>query len=143
VAYTAPTVADFKAYFDRDFPFGVTNAEVKDSDITRALTEAGLCINEALWSEQAEYTTGYFYLTAHYLVMNLRASSQGIAGNYAWLQNSRSAGSVSESVSIPEQILRSPTLSMLAKTNYGARYLEMILPKLIGAVHAVCGATTP
>lgn len=143
MAYTAPSATDFKSYFTRDFPYGSTDATVKDADITKAIAEAGFNINQGLFSSQSEYTIGYLYLTAHYLVIDLRASSQGIAGQYSWLQASKSVGSVSESFSIPQRILDNPYLAMLSKTNYGAKYISLLLPRLIGQVFTVYGGTQP
>ncbi len=135
-----PTVAEFKAYFDRDFPYGSTSATVKDADIQKALDEAALYFNDTLFSEAA-ISIAYLYLTAHLMVMNLRASTQGIAGNYSWLESSKSVGSVSTSSEIPEAIKSNPILSALSKTNYGAKYLSMLLPALVGQIFTSHGAT--
>ena len=138
---TNPTVADFKAFFVRDFPYGSTTAAVMDADITRALLEAGANFNSALWSTQAEYSMAYLYVAAHYLVIDLRASSQGIAGTYSWLTSSKGVGSVNESYSIPQSILDSPVFSMFSKTAYGAKYLSLALPRIVGNVISVTGGT--
>lgn len=143
MAYTQPTVTDFKAYFTRDFPYGTTNDTVLNSDITKAMGEANFSFNEALFSSQTNYTIGFLYLTAHYLVIDLRNSSQGLAGTYAWLETSKSVGSVSQGFSIPQQILDHPILAMLSKTPYGAKYLELISPSLVGQIFSSCGATLP
>ncbi len=139
-----PTAADFKAYFTRDFPYGTDPAtSILDADINKAIVEAGVNFNSALWPTQALFTMAYLYLTAHYLVMDLRASSQGIAGSYSWMTSSKSVGSVSESFTIPQKILDNPYLAMISKTNYGAKYLSLALPQLAGQVFAVCGRTKP
>lgn len=141
MAYTKPDATAFKAYFDRDFPFGSTIETVRDADIDKAIGEASVAYNEALFSSQANFTIGFMYLIAHYLVMDLRASSQGIAGEYSWLRTSKAAGSVSEGITVPQYILDHPVLSMLSKTNYGAKYLALILGSAVGAVSVVCGGT--
>lgn len=143
MAYTAPTVADFKAYFARDFPYGTTSETVMDSDITAGLQEAGFNFNEGLYSSQAKYSLCYLLLAAHYLVTNLQSSSQGIAGAYSFLSTSKSVGSVSESTAIPDGILQDPYLSMLVKTPYGARYISLVLPLIRGNFFAVFGGTHP
>jgi hypothetical protein len=81
-------------------------------------------------------------LSAHYMVMALRSSSQGMFGQYAFLLGSKGAGSVSEGQSIPQEILDNPTYSMLCKTTYGAKYLFNLLPVLKGASFTVCGGTS-
>lgn len=141
--YTNPTVADFKAYFTRDFPYGVTDDTVMDSDIQRAIDETAVFINPELFGTQDSYTIGFLLLSAHNLVTNLRASSQGINGQYSFLQQSRSAGSVSESLAIPQRILDNAEYAMLTKTNYGSKFLFMILPQLSGQVYIVRGRTLP
>lgn len=143
MAYTQPTVADFKAYYDRDFPFGTTLAEVRDADITKALALAAINFNTAFFADQATYSIGFLYLTAHYLVTNLRNSSQGIAGQYSWLQTGKSVGNVSENFQIPQRILDNPEFAMYSKTTYGAEYLMLILPQLAGNMFVVCGGTRP
>lgn len=138
-----PTEDDFKLYFCRDFPFGEKPDVVMDSDITKAISEAGFNFNDSLFSNQSKFTMGYMYLAAHHLVINLRASSQGIAGAYSWLQASKGVGSVNESFSIPQRILDNPNFAMLSKTMYGAKFLSLILPQLVGQAFIVCGGTQP
>lgn len=142
MSYTNPTITDFKNYFDRDFQYGATDLTVKDSDITKALNQSSLRIFGGFESQDA-YTEGFLLLMAHSLVMNLLASSQGTAGKYEWLVNSKSVGSVSSGYSIPERISGNATFAMLSKTEYGARYLEFILPYLNGPVYTVAGDTLP
>lgn len=140
---TIPDEQDFKQHFFRDFPFGDESDldYVGDRDISKAIKEAKVNINQDLFADQCEFELGFLYLTAHYLVMDLRASSQGLSGQYSWLQQSKSVGSVSESFGIPQKILDNPIFAMLSKTNYGAKYLSLILPKMTGAVFAICGDT--
>lgn len=138
-----PTVIDFKTYFFRDFPYGTTLNTVIDQDITNALGDAAFNFNPGLFPTQANYTLGYLLLAAHYLVVNLRASSQGIMGSYSWLTSGKGVGSVSESFSIPQRILDNPELAMYSKTNYGAKYLSLILPQLAGQVFVLHGTTLP
>lgn len=144
--YENPNVDDFKYFFYRDFPYCPSEKYddtnyVLDRDIQRAIEETAIFINSAFASTQESYTNQFLYLTAHNMVMNLRSSSQGLNGQYSWLQNSRGAGGVSESLAIPDRILENPELAMLAKTNYGAKYLLMIIPQISGQVFTVCGGT--
>lgn len=81
------------------------------------------------------------YLTAHYLCLDLRAASQGIQGQYSWVQTSRSVGSVSEGLQVPQRIMDNPELAMLTKTTYGGKYLQLILPQLSGQIFSVFGGT--
>lgn len=142
-SYTKPDAAAFKTYFDRDFPYGSTIDTVRDSDIEKAFAEADFNFNETLFSSQSQFTIGFLYLSAHYLVTDLRNASQGIAGQYSWMVTSKSVGSVSESSTIPQRILDNPEFAMLSKTTYGAKYLSLVLPLLAGNIFTVEGATSP
>lgn len=140
MAYSNPSVADFKANFVRDFPYGVDiNNDVLDSDITYAFQFTNTSVNQGFFTDQGSYAVGYNLLAAHYLVTNLRASSQGINGQYNWLQVSKAVGQVNEAFAIPQYILNNPLLSSLSKTNYGQAYLVMILPNLVGFMYGVYG----
>lgn len=144
MAYINPSVADFKSRFVRDFPFGTDlNTQVSDTDIANAYQLVNLNINQALFSCQADYTTGYLLCAAHYLVMNLRASSQGINGQFAWLEVSKGVGSVTSAFSIPQYILDNPYMSVFSKTNYGMLYLHVLLPRLPAPMKIAYGTTRP
>ena len=144
MSYTTPQVVDFKNQFVRDFPYGAdSTTSILDADIVNAINFAGMNFNEGLWSNQQTFTIGYLLLAAHYLVMNIRASSQGISGQFNFLQAGKNAGSVSETFAIPERIQQNPEFAMLCKTNYGAMYLQMILPQLAGQIYSITGATQP
>lgn len=139
-----PTVDQFKAYWSRDFPYSNDpKLGVTDQDIAKAYQQTGMNINQALWPTQADYTMGYLLLAAHYLVTDLRMASQGLNGQYNWAEQSKSVGSVSQAFAIPQKILDNPYFSMLARTNYGAKYLELLIPQLAGAVFPTAGRTLP
>ncbi len=98
-------------------------------------------INQALWGTQSSYQIAYGYLAAHFMVLNLRASSQGLNGQYNWAQNSKSVQGVSEGFTIPQRIIDNPEFMMYTKTNYGAMYLQLVLPLLCGNMFSVAGTT--
>ena len=100
-------------------------------------------MNQALWPDQSSYSIGYNLLSAHYLTMNLLASSQGINGAFAFLEASKGIGSVSQGFAIPQRVLDNPDWAMLCKTNYGAQYLQLILPQMAGQMFVACGGTRP
>ncbi len=144
MAFSSPSVQDFKNYFVRDFPYGTDmKTSVLDIDITNAFVMTNTQINQALFSYQPDYTVGYLLLAAHYMVMALRSSSQGINGQFSWLESGKAVGPASSTLAIPQQILNAPYWSALTKTNYGAQYLMMVFPKLVGSMFTVCGATQP
>lgn len=144
MAFTNPSVADFKAQFFRDFPYGTDpNVAILDQDITLAFQYVNINVNQALFADQASYNIGYLLLSAHYLVMNIRASSQGINGQFNFLQSGKNAGSVSESFAIPQRVLDNPDWAILCKTNYGAQFIQLVLPQLSGQIYTVLGSTRP
>lgn len=144
MAFTNPSVDDFKAYFYRDFPYGTNVDEnVLDQDILKAFGQTVINLNQALFADQASYNIGFLLLAAHYLVVDLRMSSQGINGQYAWLEQSKSVGSVSQSFAIPQRIQDDPYFAMLMQTNYGAKYLQLVIPQLAGQMYISYGSTRP
>lgn len=137
MAYNNPSVADFKSQFLRDFPYGTDpKTSVLDSDISQSFQQVNMGINPGLFADQGSYTFGYNLLTAHYLSLSIQRSSQGFNGQYNFLQASKGVGAVNEAFSIPQRILDNPKFAMLAKTTYGAQYLELLLPQLTGAMAA-------
>lgn len=137
-----PTVAEFKTFFVRDFPFGTDiETSVLDADIEKAFLQTNAKFNEEFFAEQNEYTLGYLYLSAHLLSMNLRASNAGYAGKFDWGITSQSVGSVSQSMNLPESISKNPLYAWLVSTSYGVEYLIMILPELIAPFGIAGGAT--
>lgn len=143
MAYNNPSVADFKAFFERDFPYGTDiNTSVTDSDITKAFLFTNAAINSGFFNDQGQYTIGYLLLTAHNLVTNI-TSGAGFSGSFSFLTQSQSVGSVSASYVVPQRILDSPQWAMYFRTNYGAQYMDMIMSQLAGAVFTVAGSTRP
>jgi hypothetical protein len=108
-------------------------SKVTDFDIASSQNKAAsFNMTQALWSSQAGFTIAYGLLSAHYLCEDLLAGGMGMNGKAEWLTQSKTVGNVTESYSIPDRILKSPYLSKLSKTTYGAQFLELISPQLIG-----------
>ena len=142
MAYNNPSITDFQNQFVRDFPYGIDiTTSITNTDIGNAINQAVININPAIFPDQNSYTLGFLLLAAHFLVMNIRQSSQGVSGQFNFLQASKGAGTVNESFSIPQHILDNPSFSMYTKTNYGAQFLLQVLPYLSGQMFAVCGGT--
>ena len=141
------TVADFKAQFGRGFTYVGTSPcaneeQVTDDDLTKALAEANINFNPALFSDDAGLRMAFLYLAAHYLCNDLQTAQQGITSSASMPVSSRSVGGVSESYQVPEWVTRDPFLSFYATTRYGMKYLSIIKPLLIGAVVVKAGLTT-
>lgn len=139
------TVDDFRGWFSRDFPYspdGILDG-ITTQDIQKAFAEANMNFNPTLFSTDDEKKMGFLYLSAHYLVIDIQNSSQGINGRYEGIMSSKSVGSVSVGYTIPDWVMGSPIYSLLSQTKYGMKYLSLIIPLLVGNVGVVKGATHP
>lgn len=144
MSFTNPQPSDFQVQFVRDFPYGTdANVSVLTSDIAYAMQMTNMTINQGLFPDQASYSLAYNLLSAHFLVLNLRASSQGLNGQYNWMQNSKGVGAVNEAFTIPQRIIDNPDFAQYFKTNYGAQYMQLVWPLLSGPYMAVCGRSHP
>ena len=144
LTYLNPSVADFKNFYFRDFPYGTDlNTTVTDADILKAFQQVNTQINTLLYLSQASFTQGYLWLSAHRLCVNINNSSQGLNGQFNWGETSKSVGGVSQSFTIPDQILKNPYLYSLTKTTYGADYVMDLLPRMVGVMGSVFGNTKP
>lgn len=139
-----PLVQDFKNYFIRDFAYSndITKG-ITDTDIAVAYTKVNPFINQEFFPDQGTYTTYYLLLAAHYMVLSIRRSSQGLNSQANFLLTSKGAGPVSSGFSIPPRLLENPELANLCKTGYGEEYLMYVLPQLSGFVFSMRHHTRP
>lgn len=135
------TAEEFKTYFDRgQFTYGVDLPAVRDKDIDSAIAEAQATFNENLYPDEATCKQALYYLTAHFLQNDVDSSFSN--GQPTFIQNSRSADGISESVNIPEW-MNEGAFAFYATTYYGQKYLILSKPYIDGAVFVVGGATLP
>ena len=137
-----PTVAQFMAYFNRDFFYtdDPANLElVSQQDITNAIAEALINFNVALYGSNSNITTVFLYLAAFCLVRKMQVSEKGVASGSRFPISSNSVGGVSVGFSLPERYAKDAWLSSLTVNGYGMRYLEFTLPYLDGNVFVVGG----
>lgn len=143
--WTPPTVAEFKAFFFRDFPYAPADAQtdlslVVDQDIQNAINLGQVDFNAGLFG--ANTTLVFMYLAAHNLVINLRNSSAGLNSQAKFALDSMSVGSVSLSYNINELFAKDPFFSGFLKTGYGQKYLDLVYPYTVGNVKTAIGTTT-
>ena len=139
---------DFKAYFDRDFDYGTAKNTVRDSDITRAMSNAMMVFNNGLFDNDDEIENAFLILTAHCLVKLIGSGNglyegQGLGSNGSGPVSSKSGGGLSVSYSLPQQITEDPNLSDYLTTGYGRQYLAIIAPRLVGWMENIPGQTNP
>lgn len=118
---------------------------VLDADIQRAFDEAKMTFNQGLISDgtTASITMAFLYVSAHYLVNDIRTSKASLSGDGFNPVQSRTVGSVTESYMIPDRYKRSPIIIFYSKSGYGQKYLAMILPAMVGNIQVAAGWTTP
>lgn len=117
---------------------------VQDADITKAFSEAQICFNQTFFNTDPNIQIGYLYMTAHYLVIDLRAAmAGGINASGDFPLASRTVGSVSAGYAVPAAYTENPQLSQYTTTAYGMKYLTMVLPQMVGNIVAVWGGARP
>lgn len=136
--YVAPTLS---------FSGGAGNENdlkmVRDVDVAAAIVDAKGNTNPDLFLDQETYSRAFLFLAAHCLVRVFRAAGQGLRSQYSWALQGKSAGALSESYAIPTEIRENPFLASLGTTEYGARYLEIVLPLIRGNVAAFYRQSLP
>lgn len=117
--------------------------KVTDDDINLAIAAAQPNVNPEFFGSQAAFTIGFNYLAAHMLVENVLASVEGLASQYSWLTASKTVDGISQSFTIPQRIQDDPFLASLSTTRYGANFLKLILPWLVGHTAPLYRETNP
>lgn len=150
-----PLVADFKAQFRREFIYGTGLDSVIDSDIQRALNEAGIMFNPSLWDSttpvgsSSEGGIAYLYLAAHLMVLNVQQMAGGLSATPRGkgIRNSAEGVVVASGVGAanvtyqvpPPRVAENAVLMDLFRTTFGQRYMAMLEPRLVGNVYVVSG----
>lgn len=121
---------------------GNTTDYILDSDITKAFGQARINFNEELFGDIHTITVAYLWLTAFYLVIDIQASTSGLASSFQGFTSSKSVGDVSESYSIPQWMMNSPIFGYYYNNAYGRKYLSLLAPYCVGNVIYSIGGTT-
>ena len=140
------TIAEFKTYFSRQFPYAPatdpTNTDyITDADITTAFAQAKVNFPINLFDE-SNGTIAFLFLAAHYLCMDLQMAQSGINSTGQYLITSKSVGDVSASYGVPTKFLNNPLLNYLSTTQFGMKYISLLYPRTIGSTACVLGGTT-
>lgn len=107
---------------------------VSNNDIERAFSEAKVNFNASIFPNNDTAEMVFYYLTAHYLVIDKTNALAPFGLGFMGFTQSKSVGSVSESYGIPQWMLNNPLLSSFAQTGYGRKYLSLIQPYLVGNI---------
>ena len=141
------SVTDFKTYFDRAFDYAPTTdpnnkAFIRDKDIEDAFAQADLNFNESLWDDEDDKKLAFLFLTAHYLCMDMQMSVKGVNSDSQFPMTSKNVEGVSASYSIPDLYQNDPILNYFSQTQFGCKYLSMLVPRAVGRIAVVRGTTT-
>ncbi len=117
--------------------------KVNDSDIAGAFQDADFNVNPDLFADGAPFRRAFCFLAAHMLVEKLTASGEGLFSQYNWLITGKTAGDVSATYAIPKKIMEDPFLALMTRTRYGAMYLQIIAPLLVGNMQTNFRRTPP
>lgn len=166
MSFVTPQVADFKAQFPLDFPYGEGPESVSDEEIQAALnlTAGGSYFNPALFNIKplgagnppvspttTEASMAFLFCSAHFLYLavkrrgglrapgfkgGMRSSAQGVT-------TGQTVGPVSVQREWPDSVKNDPMLFTFTQSAYGEQYLQMLTPKLVGNVGLVGGERLP
>ena len=136
---TLPTDTEYWSLVDSE-----TNVYVLDSDIEKAYFQARQFFNPNLFDNENDLLSYICYLIAHYLVIDIQMSQEGVNSTGYYIPNHTTVGDVSESYSNPTNSQGdSFILYQLNQTRYGQKYLSLISPLLVGHYNSIRGTTTP
>lgn len=144
-----PSVADFKAYFVREFLYGTGPATVMDGDVQRGLNEAALDFNTGVWVSVAEQIIAYLYVAAHFMVLNIQGAGglsatnlgKGVQSKGGGTIESKGAGSLNVGFAVPDFVRQSPILSQFMRTDFGQKYIQLLAGRLVGNLLVLAGGS--
>ena len=117
------------------------NNYINDNDILKAFGQAKNMININLFKNNLELLKiCYLLLSAHYLIVDLNMSQGNGASGF--MMTSKTVDGVSATYGIPQSLLNSPLFSYIAKTEFGLKYIQYIMPMLNGYNRCIIGTTS-
>jgi len=127
-------------------PYNIATTQyILDSDILKAFDQANAYIAPEIFGSDPDKTLqdAFCYLSAHYLCMDMQMAQDGTNSQGSAILSSKSVGSVSASMAIPEKFLKDPQFAYFAQTMYGQKYLAYVFPRITGAPSIAFGWTKP
>lgn len=116
---------------------------VLDMDITRAIGEMSAMFPADRFKTNESIRLGELYLTAHCLINDIRTSNSGLSSQFPFPLQSKSVGSISQSYGIPRRFLDREIYTFYITSQYGLKYLALVIPRMVGNIGIAWGATTP
>lgn len=127
-------------------PYNIgTTQYILDADITKAFNQAKAFIAPEIFGDDPVQTLqdAFMYISAHYLCLDMQMAKAGVNSQGSAILNSKSVGSVSVGMAIPEAYLKNPQWGYFAQTMYGQKYLSYVFPRIVGRFGIAFGATQP
>lgn len=115
---------------------------INDSDIEKAIGQMK-CMLPLNRLPETIREMAQLWLTAHCLIHDIRCSNAGLASTMVMPVTSRTVGSVSESYGLSQKFLQNPAFAFYVTSNYGLKYLSLVLPYILVTVGVVSGWTQP
>ena len=148
MSFVLPTVSDFKTMFDREFNYaGADDAanlkKIRDTDVTKAIACADVNFNDCLFGTDDKAKLAFLFLTASFLVENLRNSTNGLASQARFPIASKTVGGVTVQFQVPTRFQADPFVALMAGNGYGLMYLSMALPAATGQIFISPGGPKP
>lgn len=118
---------------------------VLDEDIEKNIKQAEAIIPDQMELRMPDdvYELARYFLSAHLLVDNIRTSNAGLTSQINAITTGKSVGSISQQYGIPTTLLNDAASALFITSQYGLRYLSLLMPYLNGQVCIAAGATTP
>lgn len=116
---------------------------VLDVDIVRAISEMSAMFPSDKFKTDESIRLGELYLTAHCLVNDIRTSNGGLSSQFPFPLQSKSVGSISQSYAIPKRFLDREAYSFYITSQYGLKYLALVIPRMTGNICIAFGKTMP
>ena len=115
---------------------------INDTDIEKAIGEMTAMLPIARF-ETAVLSIAQLYLTAHCLCNDIKTSNAGLASQISFPVQSKSAGSISTSYGIPQAFMAKEIYAFYLTSQYGLKYLALLIPRIKGNIAIAYGWTQP
>lgn len=113
---------------------------INDTDIEKALLEQEAMLPVARF-DNVTLAMAQKYLTAHCLCNDIKTSNAGLASQISFPVQSKSAGSISTSYGIPEGFMKKEIYAFYLTSQYGLKYLALLIPRIKGNIAIAYGWT--
>lgn len=115
---------------------------INGTDIEKAIGECDAMLPVARFDD-VTLAMAQKYLTAHCLCNDIKTSNAGLASQISFPVQSKSAGSISTSYGIPQAFMSKEIYAFYLTSQYGLKYLALLIPRIKGNIAIAYGCTQP